>query len=233
MLHIFYTNALQATEVGFKRFNISITGRISVATALCVNTFTELWTRYMSFICGWRLRIRHISGLKYFVSAPSVAIFDFTSFLLLLWALEHNWSGPGVFVSVPGLLVLIVHSKAGEHHFVLQPVSFAWVDTEEGVKQLDKMALMCLKNLLSLIKAHTHAAQRQTEQTQFSAPSSERLFSPGFAAALLCAWNQDQFGFVSLLFFLFCFFYFSNVILTDSLPHLLKKGQQGFGFTNR
>lgn len=87
---------------------------------------------------------------------------------------------------------------------------------------------MCLKNLLSLIKAHTHAAQRQTEQTQFSAPSSERLFSPGFAAALLCAWNQDQFGFVSFFFFFFFFFYPSNVILADSLPHLLKKGQQGF-----
>lgn len=122
---------------------------------------------------------------------------DFTFFLLFLWALEHIFSGPGMFVSALGLCAVIVHSKAGEHHFVLQPVSLVWVDKEEGVKQLDKMALMCLKNLLSLIKAHTHAAQRQTEQTQFSAPSSEWLFSTGFSAALLCAWNQDQVGFVS------------------------------------
>lgn len=54
-----------------------------------------------------------------------------------------------------------------------QSVSFVRVDMEEGVKQLDKMALMCLKNLLSLIKAHTHAPQRQTEQTQFSAAFAE------------------------------------------------------------
>lgn len=76
-------------------------------------------------------------------------------------------------MSAPGLLSVIAQSKAGEHCFVPQSVSFVRVDMEEGVKQLDKMALMCLKNLLSLIKAHTHAPQRQTEQTQFSAASGE------------------------------------------------------------
>lgn len=119
MLHIFYTNAPQATEVGFKHFNISITGCISAATALCVNIFTALWTGYMCFICGSCLRIHNIPGLKYLVSIPYVAIFDFIYFLLPLWGLEHNWSGPGVFVSVLSLLFLIVHSKASEHHFVL------------------------------------------------------------------------------------------------------------------
>ena len=86
---------------------------------------------------------------------------------------EHNSSGPCLFVPALGLLSVIEQSKAGEHRFVLQSVSFVRVDMEEGVKQLDKMALMCLKNLLSLIKAHTHAPQRQTEQTQFSAASAE------------------------------------------------------------
>lgn len=71
------------------------------------------------------------------------------------------------------LLSVIEHSKEGEHCFVLTSVSFVRVDMEEGVKQLDKMALMCLKNLLSLIKAHTHAPQRQTERTRFSAASAE------------------------------------------------------------
>lgn len=86
---------------------------------------------------------------------------------------EHNSSGPCLFVPALGLHSVIEQSKAGEHRFVLQSVSFVRVDMEEGVKQLDKMALMCLKNLLSLIKAHTHAPQRQTEQTQFSAASAE------------------------------------------------------------
>lgn len=55
MLHIFYTNALQAAEVGCKHFNISITDRISAATAFCVNTFTELWTGYMYPLHLWLL----------------------------------------------------------------------------------------------------------------------------------------------------------------------------------
>ena len=88
-------------------------------------------------------------------------------------AQEHNSFGLCLFVPVLGLLSVIEKSKEGEHCFVLQSVSFVRVDMEEGVKQLDKMALMCLKNLLSLIKAHTHAPQRQTEQTQFSAASTE------------------------------------------------------------
>lgn len=55
MLHIFYTNALQATEVGCKHFNISITDRISAATAFCVKMFTELWTGYMYPLHLWLL----------------------------------------------------------------------------------------------------------------------------------------------------------------------------------
>lgn len=50
--------------------------------------------------------------------------------------------------------------------------------------------------------------------------------SPGFSASPLCAGNQDQVGFVE-------FFFFSAVILADSLPHLLRQGQQGFGFKSR
>lgn len=98
---------------------------------------------------------------------------DFIPPLLLLAAPEHNSSGPCLFVSALGLLSVIVQSEAGESRFVPQSVSFVRVDMEEGVKQLDKMALMCLKNLLSLIKAHTHAPQRQREQTRFSAASAE------------------------------------------------------------
>lgn len=40
MRHIFYTNALQATEVGFTHFNISIIDCISAATALTIITFS-------------------------------------------------------------------------------------------------------------------------------------------------------------------------------------------------
>lgn len=80
----------------------------------------------------------------------------------------HKSSVPCLSVPALGLLSVIGRSKEGEHGFVLQSVSFVRVDMEEGMKQLDKMALMCLKNLLSLIKARTHAAQKQTEKTQFS-----------------------------------------------------------------
>lgn len=40
MRHIFYTNALRATEVGFMHFNISIIDCISAATALTLITFS-------------------------------------------------------------------------------------------------------------------------------------------------------------------------------------------------
>lgn len=49
--------------------------------------------------------------------------------------------------------------------------------------------------------------------------------SPGFSASLLCAGNRDQVGFVG--------FFSTTVILIDSLPHLLRKGRQGFGFQSR
>lgn len=111
-------------------------------------------------------------------------------------AAEHNSSGRCVFVSAPGLLGEIERRKEGEPRFVPQSLSFVRADMEEGVKQLDKMALMCLKNLLSLIKAHTHARQKQTERTRFSAASAERLLSSlsswlpapavGVRSALLC-----------------------------------------------
>lgn len=145
--------------------------------------------------------------------------------LLLLLLLEHNSSGPCLFVSALGLLSVIVQSKAGEHRFVPQSVSFVRVDMEEGVKQLDKMALMCLKNLLSLIKAHTHAPQRQTEQTQFSAASAEWLFLSWLQCFSSLCWKSGS-GWLCGFFF----FFFSTVILIDSLPHLLRKGQGGFGF---
>lgn len=155
------------------------------------------------YICEYYMKIYHVCWFKN-ISCPFPVYEYFTCsierqdfMLLLLLVLEHNSSGPCVLLSALGLLTLIVRSKAGERCFVPQSVSFVRVDMEEGVKQLDKMALMCLKNLLSLIKAHTHAPQRQTEQTQFSAASAEWLFSPGFSAASLCAWNQDQVGFVT------------------------------------
>lgn len=138
---------------------------------------------------------------------------------------EHNSSGPCVFVPALGLLSVIEQSKEGEHRFVLQSVSFVRVDMEEGVKQLDKMALMCLKNLMSLIKAHTHAPQRQTEQTQFSAASAEWLFLFWLQRfSSLC--SKSGSGWL-------CGALFSTVILIDSLPHLLGKWQQGFGFKTR
>lgn len=91
-------------------------------------------------------------------------------------AWENNSSGLCPFLSALGLLSEIEKSKEGVHCFVFQSVALVRVDMEEGVKQLDKMALMCLNNLLSLIKAHTHAPQRQTAQTQFSTASAEWLF---------------------------------------------------------
>lgn len=118
-------------------------------------------------------------------------------------AQEHNSSGPCLFVSAPGLLSEIEESKEGESRFVLQSVSFVRVDMEEGVKQLDKMALMCLKNLLSLIKAHTHARQKQTEQNQFSTASTERPSSP----LLLAPAPESESGFLCLcniFFFSLC-----------------------------
>ncbi len=113
---------------------------------------------------------------------------------------EHNSSGPCLFVPALGLLSVIEQSKAGEHRFVLQSVSFVRVDMEEGVKQLDKMALMCLKNLLSLIKAHTHAPQRQTEQTQFSAASAEWLFLSWLQCFSSLCWKSGS-GWLCRFFF--------------------------------
>lgn len=48
----------------------------------------------------------------------------------------------------------------------------------------------------------------------------------GFSASLLCAGNQDHVGFVKGFFLKFIYF-FSAVILVDSLPHLLRKGTTG------
>lgn len=140
--------------------------------------------------------------------------------------LEHNSSGPCLFVSAPGLLSVIVQRKAGERCFVPQSVSFVRVDTEEGVKQLDKMALTCLKNLLSLIKAHTHAPQRQTVQTRFSAAPAERLFLCWLQCLSSLCWKSGS-RWLCEGFFLKFIYFFSTVILVDSLPHLLRKGTTG------
>lgn len=74
MRHIFYTNALQASEVGFKHFNISITDRISAATALSIKTFSITHNSgcNMCSIFDHYLKICGILGPKYFVSAPYV-----------------------------------------------------------------------------------------------------------------------------------------------------------------
>lgn len=92
-----------------------------------------------------------------------------------------------------------------------QSVSFVRVDMEEGAKQLDKMALMCLKNLLSLIKAHTHAAQKADRANPILRRLCRVTLLP-LAASVplsLCAGNQDQVGSVG-------FFFFSDVTRTES-----------------
>lgn len=63
-------------------------------------------------------------------------------------------------------------------------------DTDGGVKQSDKMALTRLEPLLSLIEAHTHAAQRETVQTQFSATAPQPLFSSAPGPGIPNAENQ-------------------------------------------
>lgn len=83
---------------------------------------------------------------------------------------EHKSSSSCLFEAAPGLLSVIEKSKERERRFVPQSVSFVGVDMKEGMKQWDEKALMCLKNLLFIIKAHTHMHHiAKKEQTQILA----------------------------------------------------------------
>lgn len=129
-----------------------------------------------------------------------------------------------------------------------QSLSFVRADTAEGVKQLDKMALTCLKNRLSLIESsHTCTTKARRRKTRFSARRCTETPSPlcrlRRRSSLCTCGNRDHVGFVSVAsFFLFLFFLLSLLYFNFSsldcrcrfpLPHRsLSEGegqQQGLG----
>lgn len=134
-----------------------------------------------------------------------------------------------------------------------ESLSFVRADTAEGVKQLDKMALTCLKNRLSLIESsHTCTTKARRRKTRFSARRCTETPSPlcrlRRRSSLCTCGNRDHVGFCERCLFFPSFFLFLVFLLLSllyfnffsrdchcgfTLPHLslteAKGQQQGLG----